>query len=271
MGLKQFSNYLFTALMVLQFSAVFALKVVSTSPGLTETLFAIGATEDVIAVSRYCDYPIEAIALPKVGGYYDVNQETILRLSPDLILFMEGNEDIQKFLKRHKLKSKSYSTRSVNDVLFAIESIGNDVDKQQEAKELVSAIKKKMAKIKRNFSKSNPSSVLVVIDQELHQGKVEAVFVVGNDDYYVPLLKLFNLTNVLQVKIPYPRITKETLQSLRPDKIFVFSEATLEEYSWLQRDGYNPEIYIIEDLAMRRPGPRMLEMLNILENILSVN
>ncbi len=268
LGLRQRFNYLFITLLVLQFNVVLPMRVVSTAPGLTETLFAIGATEDVIAVSRYCDYPPQAMSLPKVGGYYDINQETILRLSPDLVLFMDGNEDIRLFLKRHNLKSDSFSSRSVKDVLDAITKTGNHVGRKKEAKELVSLIKTKMISIQKKFINKKRKSVLVVVDQEVHQGKVEAVYVVGKDEYYLPLLKLFKLANSINVNIPYPRITKEILQSLRPDVILVFSEASIDEYSWLSRGGYNPEIHIISDLAMRRPGPRILKMLNILEDVL---
>jgi len=50
-------------------STAFALRIVSTAPGLTETLFALGAIDDVIAVSSYCKYPEQVNDLPKVGGF----------------------------------------------------------------------------------------------------------------------------------------------------------------------------------------------------------
>ncbi len=84
-------------------STAFALRIVSTAPGLTETLFALGAIDDVIAVSSYCKYPEQVNDLPKVGGFYDINHEIILRLSPDIVFLMDGNAELGRFLDKHKI------------------------------------------------------------------------------------------------------------------------------------------------------------------------
>ncbi|MFW6053852.1 MAG: hypothetical protein ACOC9J_03475, partial [Persicimonas sp.] len=46
-------------------------RIVSLAPNITEILFALGAGERVVAVTRFCDYPSEASELPKVGGMVD--------------------------------------------------------------------------------------------------------------------------------------------------------------------------------------------------------
>ena len=67
-------------------------RIISLSPGNTETLFALGAGSKVIGVTRYCDYPSEVVArvqggsLNVVGGSTDPNIEIIVSLQPDLIL-----------------------------------------------------------------------------------------------------------------------------------------------------------------------------------------
>jgi len=46
----------------------YAERIVSLSPGLTEILFAIGAGDDVVGVTQFCDYPPEAKKIDKVGS-----------------------------------------------------------------------------------------------------------------------------------------------------------------------------------------------------------
>lgn len=246
----------------------FAMRIVSTVPSITETLFFLGATDDIIAVSKYCDYPIEAQSLPKVGGFYDVNKEMILRLSPDIVFMTDGNEELASFLEKHNIKHKSYSTTSLEDVLFSIKDIGKEVNKEQEANNLIGEITLKMKEIKDIYSNKKPRSVLLIIDQELQQNKLESAFVVGQDKYYLPILELFNMNNVVETTVPYPRITKETIQYLKPEVILVFWEAFLEQYNWLFKSDYSPQVIIFNDFFMRRPGPRISEMLIALEEFL---
>src|SRR6516165_6917265 len=73
----------------LQLVALLALgqqRIVSTSPGITETLFALGLGSRVVGVSEHCHYPREVIKLPKVGTFLQPNLEQIAQLQPDLVI-----------------------------------------------------------------------------------------------------------------------------------------------------------------------------------------
>jgi ABC-type Fe3+-hydroxamate transport system substrate-binding protein len=61
-------------------------RVVSLSPAITETLFAIGAGGQLVGVSDYCNYPEAAKKLPRAGTALTPGYEAIVRLAPTLIL-----------------------------------------------------------------------------------------------------------------------------------------------------------------------------------------
>lgn len=61
-------------------------RIISLAPSTTEILFALGAASRLVGVSRYCDYPAEALSLPKVGRFVDADVDAIVALQPDLIL-----------------------------------------------------------------------------------------------------------------------------------------------------------------------------------------
>ncbi len=42
------------------------MRIVSVLPSATETLFALGLADQVVAVTHECDYPLEASSLPVV-------------------------------------------------------------------------------------------------------------------------------------------------------------------------------------------------------------
>lgn len=87
------------------------MRIVSLVPSATEMLFALGAGPDVIAVTHECDYPLEALALPRVThdvlpaglgpaeidaavreltgagrAIYELDEELLADLRPDLIV-----------------------------------------------------------------------------------------------------------------------------------------------------------------------------------------
>ncbi|HEY6726123.1 MAG TPA: helical backbone metal receptor, partial [Polyangiaceae bacterium] len=61
-------------------------RIVSLSPALTETLFAIGAGDRVVGVSDYCNYPELAQQRPRTGTSITPRYETIVSLEPSAIV-----------------------------------------------------------------------------------------------------------------------------------------------------------------------------------------
>ena len=66
-------------------------RIVSMAPNITEILFALGLGGRVVGVTRFCDWPPEARAIPKIGGLVDPNVEIIRSLDPDLVIAFRGN------------------------------------------------------------------------------------------------------------------------------------------------------------------------------------
>ncbi len=62
-------------------------RIASLVPSLTETMFALGLGEQVVARTGYCIYPAPLVnAVPKVGGTKDVNLGKLAALKPSHVL-----------------------------------------------------------------------------------------------------------------------------------------------------------------------------------------
>lgn len=61
-------------------------RVVSLSPAVTEIMFALGADSLLVGRTDFCTYPQEAESIPSIGGISNLNIESILALSPDLVI-----------------------------------------------------------------------------------------------------------------------------------------------------------------------------------------
>ncbi len=60
-------------------------RVISLAPSITEILYAIGLSDEIVGVTEFCDYPPAALQKPKIG-YAQPNIEAIVALQPDLVL-----------------------------------------------------------------------------------------------------------------------------------------------------------------------------------------
>ena len=61
-------------------------KIVSLTPAVTETLFAIGAGDRVVADGDFDDYPAQVKSLPHVATFSSVDVEKIVGLGTDLVI-----------------------------------------------------------------------------------------------------------------------------------------------------------------------------------------
>src|SRR5215216_7392413 len=62
-------------------------RIVSLNPGHTETVFALGAGDRLVAVDSFSDYPSAAQQVqPRLNTYPTVSVETVVALQPDLVL-----------------------------------------------------------------------------------------------------------------------------------------------------------------------------------------
>lgn len=93
-------------------------RIVSLSPSITETLFAIGIGggdegQRLVGVTRFCDEPPAARSIPSVGGIVDPSLESIRSVEPDLVITTRGN-----------LKPFFEALRDLGIPMYAVETDG---------------------------------------------------------------------------------------------------------------------------------------------------
>ena len=62
-------------------------RLISLSPGITETIAALGAHDRLVAVSEFCRRPISVCDRPRVGHALRPDLEGIAKLRPDLVVY----------------------------------------------------------------------------------------------------------------------------------------------------------------------------------------
>ena len=61
-------------------------RIVSTSPAVTDIIFALGGDSLLVGRTDFCTHPVEALRIESIGGISNLNVEKILSLEPDLVI-----------------------------------------------------------------------------------------------------------------------------------------------------------------------------------------
>ena len=61
-------------------------RIVSTSPAVTEIIYALGGNHLLVGRTDFCSYPPEVADVESIGGISNLNIEKIMSLSPDLVI-----------------------------------------------------------------------------------------------------------------------------------------------------------------------------------------
>jgi iron complex transport system substrate-binding protein len=162
------------------------MRVCSLLPSATEMLFAIGAGDDVAAVTFECDFPAEAHTRPQVvfsrmppglapgeidallgseaaqgRSLYFADFEQLEKLAPDLIVLQDLCHvcaidsptlafDLSRLRSRPRIISQSAS--SLEGVFAEIEHLGQAVGHGDEARRLVESLRGRVARIRQSVA-----------------------------------------------------------------------------------------------------------------------
>ena len=204
-----------------------AQRIISLSPSVTEILYGIGAFDQVVAVSSYCEYPPEVEGLPRVGGWTDTNLEQIVALQPDLVI-MTG-VDAQAPLMEPKLTALSIETlavgsQSLADIYEAIETIGGAVGREDAARALVREMRTELDGIRARTRDRPRPSVLVVVDRL--PGTLRDIYIATEGSYLTELVEIAGGTPITPpAPHNYTQISAEALVVFDPEVIFDMVQA----------------------------------------------
>jgi ABC-type Fe3+-hydroxamate transport system substrate-binding protein len=185
-------------------------RVVSLVPSLTETLFDLGAGDDVAGITDFCIFP-ENLNKPRVGGTKNPRIEEIRALAPDLVYI-----NLEENLERHAQAIEAFAPvfvtepKTVDDVAALITTLGAIHDRDDRAQELTSALENERGRV-ASFTFAVPI------------WKKPWMWC-GGDTYVSNLIESIGGRNVLREQPRYPSVDLELVLALRPDVVFLPDE-----------------------------------------------
>lgn len=197
-------------------------RIISCAPSLTEMLFALGAGDTVIGVTRYCEFPEEAKKLPKYGDLYNPSLEAMVAARPDLIVALPGNERLRRYFA-DKPGVRLFETKSTPETIAEIAAtmieLGRAIGREKQAHELIAHTNNTLAALREQHAGRPRPRVMIVVGRE--QGSLANLYAVGKPTYLTELLDIIGADNVVaDEKLgKYPVLSREAILRLNPDII----------------------------------------------------
>ena len=282
---------LFTILFFLLWvSCVFAFpkRIMSLSPVATEILFALGEGEHIVGVTRFCDYPKEALKKPVLCDFAEINYETILRANVDLVVLQDMHQQATEDLQALGIKYVIVRQNSIKEIMNSIMTLGRICGKENRAKNIVNKMQTQITEIKKKVHRNRKTkSVLVCVSRDVNEEEIYNFYAAGSNVFYNELLEIAGARNVLcESPIQYPLMTIDGLMMLKPDVIFdLVGDVEMKNKSFSTTKfnverirqvweksliGKNLNLQVIPLIGTKylRPGPRIVEILQAMYDVL---
>ncbi|MEJ6950408.1 ABC transporter substrate-binding protein [Natronospora cellulosivora (SeqCode)] len=172
-----------------------AKSIVSTSPGVTEKLFALGVGERIKGRTSFDNYPPEVSEIQVIGTLFDPNIELIVDISPDIVIagthFKE--EVLDKLIEAGIATAAMSSANNMEEVYQYMINLGVVVGKNYEARALVSSLKDKVNRVEtilNDIAESDRPSIYYIV------GTGQREFTAGRNTFISELLSIGGARNI---------------------------------------------------------------------------
>ncbi len=246
-------------------------RVIATSPTTTELVYAVGG--EIVARVTSATYPPQVTSLPTIGSTYSPDLEGILGQGPDLLVVDSVNQ--RQLLDRFQalgVPVVAAGAESFQDVLKALEVVGQALGREEEAQRAVQELKARRQELLSRLPGGPGPKVLILIadaDGNIYAAKPNSyVGSIAQD------LRAQNPVAELPESGPFPGYTllsPEAALRADPDIILTLSPAPppapklsqmltrIPGYNALRavKQGRVHELDVV--IFLQSPGPRVVE------------
>lgn len=240
------------------------MRIISTVPSITELLYDLGLSDEVVGITKFCVHPTQWYKTKeRIGGTKSLNIAKIKELSPTHII-CNKEENVEDQIEQLRACSSIHLTdiKSPEDNLELITALGILTNKRMTAIRLRSQLE---AALKKLQNKTEQSALYLIWK--------DPYMTIGVDTYIHAVMEKIGLTNIIS-ETRYPQITLEQIRSLEPEVILLSSEPyPFKEQHRLEFSELFPstKVYLVDGEAFSWYGTRLIKKASYLKELLGNN
>jgi len=233
-------------------------RVVSLSPNITNTIYALGAAGDLVGITDYTDYPPEAARQkPSVGAIVNPSLERIVALHPDLVLALpafNGAETIAG-LERLGIPVFLFTTGDISNIYRSVESVGRLMGREREAAALVAQLRSREARVRAQSAGKPTTSVVLVLS-------IDPLITAGKNAFITQMIAAAGARSVTDdIQQDWVQMNVETMLARKPDYILLMQDGPVslkdlqQTAGWSSLDAVRRGRVIVIDNRVQVPAP----------------
>ena len=249
-------------------------RVLALAPSMTEMLFAVADTATIMARCPQDNYPAGVYRKPVVNNY-PLDLEKLVLLKPDVVFTVEGITSVDDAQRLQQLGIPVYYLRfrRVEDVFKGLEDVGRLLGRLPQARHLTDSLRRNL-KVLTNA----PGRRFAALPKVLSITWQDPIYSYGQNTLFTDEISLAGGRNAVTETFPqpYPALTREYILKLNPDVLLGGSFGKMDStffknYPELKRiNAYkNRRVFSITGNLMERPGPRVVESVRELQELLN--
>lgn len=237
-------------------------RIVSLSPSLTETIYALGLQDRLVGDTDYCDYPADAQKKTKVGKLDNPSIEQIVALRPDLVLVTKLNR-LETVRALGDLGISSYATdpHSVQQIVASTEKLAEVLGAADAGSAVGAELDRHLAELQARLSGVPPRRVLFIVWSE-------PLISIGQNTFIADALRYAGAVSIVESQQGWPQMSLEEVVRLQPDYlVFAAShsdspqsdfDALAERPGWRGLEAVRNRRFAVISDAVNRPAPRIV-------------
>jgi len=230
----------------------------------TETLFALGAGEQIVGICSFCDFPRGVERIERIGSYLAPNIEAIIAKAPEVVIGVPPNSpEAVAALQRAGLRVVIVQVDTLEQIEAAMRTIAHEAGRDAQGEALLEELRQRMAAVRARLQDAPPRRVLMVVGQN-------PLIAVGSGIFLDELITQAHGSNIAaDTHQQWPQLSLEVAVAKQPEVIIDGSMGS-EEKGQEQLFGVwqnFPELPAVRDgrlygrrsYTLLRPGPRLAE------------
>jgi iron complex transport system substrate-binding protein len=192
-------------------------RVVALAPSITETIYTLGAGDDVVGVTDFTDWPAAARERPSVGGIVNPSIEKIVALRPDLVIATgEVNPpDTVDQLDRLRIPVFVVNPQGLGGIFESVRQIGRALNRSADADRLADGLRARRDAVSARVHGLPRPRVLLVIWPD-------PVITVGREAFITDVITAAGGQSVTEdLAQQWPQISLEEVLRRNPDLLLL--------------------------------------------------
>lgn len=210
-------------------------RIVCLTPSVTDTVYALGASEQIVGISDFTMYPKQAAREKQsVGDILKPSLERIYAMHPDVVIAVSTLNSPETFrgLDRIGVAYFLVHGRGLAGVYSSIESIGRVIGREHEASALLLKLKAREQAVRASARKRKPVSVFLVV-------QLDPCITAGKGAFITELIEASGAKSVTDdLAQDWQRVSLEAILPRHPAYIMLMKTAPIELKDMQSRVGW---------------------------------